>query len=88
MQPETFSDTCLSPTTKTSRNNMPRRQTNYKPILVRVMSFLDDEEYNECENFTQEQLGGLTPNKLMLWFNDVTFGVSEPPTGHDINPLS
>jgi hypothetical protein len=45
-------------------------------------------EYDANESFTQEQLGGLTPNKLMLWFNDVTFGVSEPPTGHDMNPLS
>jgi hypothetical protein len=62
--------------------------TSYKPVLVKVMSFLDDVQYDANEDFTQEQLGGLTPNKLMLWFNDVTFGVSEPPTGHDMNPHS
>jgi hypothetical protein len=61
---------------------MPRRRTNYKPILVRVMSFLDDEEYNEYENSTQEQLGGLTPDKLMMWSMP-----TEPPTGHDMNSL-
>jgi hypothetical protein len=51
------------------------------------MSFLDRVEYNVNASFTQEQLGGLTPDKLMLWFNHVTYGMSEPPTGHDMNPL-
>ena len=23
----------------------------------------------------------------MMWFNDATYGMSEPPTGHDMNPL-
>jgi hypothetical protein len=59
----------------------------YQSVLVRLMSFLDGVEYNVNQNFTQEQLGGLTPNKLMLWFNDATYGMSEPPTGHDVNPL-
>jgi hypothetical protein len=45
-------------------------------------------EYDTNESFTQEQLGGLMPNKLMLWFNDVTLSVSEPPTDHDMNHLS
>jgi hypothetical protein len=59
---------------------------NYKPILVRMMSFLDGAEYLVDQQFTLAELGTLNPDKIMQWFNHVTFGDANPPNGHDMNP--
>ena len=34
---------------------------NYKPDLIRLMSFVDHLEYDKDRVFTQDQLGALTP---------------------------
>lgn len=59
----------------------------YKPILVRMMSYLDDEEYERDTAFSQAQLGALTENLVMKWFNFEVYEVPEPLEGHDLNPL-
>ena len=51
------------------------------------MSFLDEAEYDDDENFTTQQLGELTPEKIMKFFNKETFNVAEAPDGHDMLPL-
>jgi hypothetical protein len=61
--------------------------TSYKPILIRMMSFVDDEQYDDDKHFTLAELGELTPEKLMEWFNHVVFGSRHPPNGHDLPPL-
>jgi hypothetical protein len=60
---------------------------NYKPILLRLMSFLDGEEYQVDKDFTLAELGILNPDQILRWFNHVTFGEADPPNGHDMNPL-
>ena len=50
----------------------------YKPILVRMMSYLDDEEYEKDTAFSQAQLGALTENLVMEWFNFEVYKVPEP----------
>jgi len=59
----------------------------YKPILLRMMSYLDDEEYERGTVFTQAQLGALTENSVMKWFNHEVYDVPEPEEDHDLNPL-
>ena len=61
--------------------------STYKPILLRMMSYLDDEEYEKGTVFTQAQLGALTENLVMRWFNFEVYEVAEPAEGHDLNPL-
>ena len=60
---------------------------NYKPILVRMMSFLDGAEYRGDHEFTMAELGALNPDKIMRWFNHAVFGNADPPNGHEMNPL-
>ena len=62
--------------------------TNYKPILICLMSFVNEEEYDADKKFTLAELGELTPEKLMQWFNHVVFGLRHPPNGHDMPPLT
>jgi hypothetical protein len=59
----------------------------YKPILVQMMSYLDDEEYERDSAFSQAQLGALTENLVMKWFNFEVHKVPEPLEGHDLNLL-
>lgn len=68
---------------------MPPQSTPaiYKKYLIRLMSFLDNEEYAADHQFTNERLGQLTPADLMRWFNMETFGQENPPVGHDLNPI-
>ena len=47
----------------------------YKPILVCMMSFLDEAEYEADKQFTMAELGALNPDKMMEWFNFVTFTI-------------
>ena len=56
-------------------------------MLIRLMSYVDDEEYEQNQEFTMAQLGTLTPANLMKWFNNETFGNPEPPENHDLNPV-
>jgi hypothetical protein len=68
---------------------MPPQSTPaiYKRYLVRLMSFLDDEDYAIDHEFTNQRLGQLTPADLMRWFNRETFGVENPPLGHNLDPI-
>ena len=59
----------------------------YKPTLVRMMAYLDDQDYNNDQEFTIARLGQLTASDVMKWINFEVFGVPEPPEGHDLNPL-
>ena len=47
----------------------------------------DNIEYENDAEFTEQQLGELTPEKLMKWFNHETFDIPDPPVGHDLAPL-
>ena len=64
---------------------MPSKN-DYKPTLIRMMSHLDDYEYEYEQVFTPEQLGELTPDSIMKWLNHEVFGEDEPPEGHTIRP--
>jgi hypothetical protein len=70
---------------------MPTNKTinTYKAILVRLMSFIDDQEYNTTDyEFTEQQLlGTLTADAVMRWMNQQTFNNADPPHGHNLNPL-
>ena len=49
-----------------------------------MMSYLDEEEYDpDNAHFTQEQLGALTPARLMLWFNYKVYENPEPGDADD-----
>jgi hypothetical protein len=60
---------------------------DYRPILVRMMSFLDEVEYEIDNHFTLAELGRLNPDRIMEWFNNEIFGEALPPNGHDLPPL-
>mmetsp|Transcript_26866 Transcript_26866/g.38107 ORF Transcript_26866/g.38107 Transcript_26866/m.38107 type:complete len:262 (+) Transcript_26866:298-1083(+) len=53
-------------------------ETRYKPTLVKLMSFLDNVQYEKNHIFTAEQLGALTPNDVLRWMNVQTFGIPNP----------
>jgi hypothetical protein len=38
---------------------------NYQPVLIKMMSFLDEVEYEADKQFTLAELGELTPDRLM-----------------------
>jgi hypothetical protein len=59
----------------------------YQTNIVNMMSFLDEVEYDRDKQFTVAELGVLTPERIMEWFNDMTFGVRNPPRGHEMLPL-
>jgi hypothetical protein len=59
----------------------------YQPVLIKMMSFLDGVEYEADKQFTLAELGELTPDRLMEWFNFMAFGVANPPHGHDMHPV-
>jgi hypothetical protein len=71
----------------TESHTESQKMANYRSILVRMMSFVDEVEYDPDKHFTLAELGGLNPEKLMKWFNYVTFGDASPPNGHDMPPL-
>ena len=51
--------------------SVPRRPVaeTYKPILVRLLSFLDDADYENDNEFTIECLDQLTGADFLRWFN-------------------
>lgn len=51
------------------------------------MSFLDDCEYDNDHQFTQERLGEIKADDVMMWFNKIVFGTEAPERGHDMRPL-
>jgi len=57
----------------------------YKPVLVAMMSYLDDIAYNIDHNFSENQLGELTPADVLRWLNYKTYGDPEPDV--DANPI-
>jgi hypothetical protein len=59
----------------------------YQSNIVNMMSFLDKVEYERDKQFTVAELGVLTPERIMEWFNDMTFAVRNPPRGHEMLPL-
>ena len=50
----------------------------YKPVLIRLMSYLDGTQYPNETEFDKERLVQLTPKDLMRWFNHRTFGDESP----------
>jgi Pre-mRNA cleavage and polyadenylation specificity factor len=64
---------------------MPSKN-NYKPTLVKLMSYLDGVEYSNDDEFSQDQLGQLTADGVIKWFNVLVLGVESPTFGHDIRP--
>ena len=56
----------------------------YKPILSWFMSFVNNEVYANDHEFTDAQLGALTPNDVLHWMNVQTFGIPNPAP--DANP--
>ena len=59
----------------------------YAPVLKKLMTFVNNEDYPDNYVFSNEELGALTPTSVMLWFNDRMFGDSEPRVGHNMTPL-
>ena len=43
--------------------------------------------YEPDKQFTLAELGVLTPDRIMEWFNFQAFGVANPPHGHDMHPI-
>ena len=68
------------------RPTMTRSKNDYKPILVALLSYLDNEKYPKDAEFTSERLLQLTPTHISQWMNVRTFGVPNP--GLDANPIS
>ena len=54
----------------------------YKPVLIRLLSYLDSTPYSRETEFEDERLRELTPEDLMRWFNKQVFG-SEAPGEND-----
>ena len=61
---------------------------DYKPTLVQLMNFLHhpDPPYNMGTEFSIETLGNLTSDDVMRYFNFRTYGVPNPPNGHNLRP--
>jgi hypothetical protein len=49
----------------TESHTESQKMVNYRPILVRMMSFLDKVDYEPDKHFTLAELGGLNPDRLM-----------------------
>jgi hypothetical protein len=64
---------------------MPSKN-NYKPTLVWLMSYLDNQDCGKDHDFTQQRLGVLTPDNLMWWFNEEIFHTPTPPANHNLQP--
>ena len=58
--------------------------TKYKPILVSMMSHMDNQQYPLNHEFTAEHLSTITPVAVLRWMNMKAFGTSDPPV--DANP--
>jgi hypothetical protein len=58
--------------------------SQYKPILIQLISFLNNQQYNKDHEFTEQELGVLTPADVLRWMNLKSFGVPNPPD--DANP--
>ena len=56
-------------------------ENNYKTTLAKLMSFLDKEDYDIHDEFSQERLQEITPRNLMAFLNFITFGEEEPGEG-------
>lgn len=53
-------------------------KNNYHLVLVKFMSFLDDADYNEDQEFSNERLLEITPTDVYHWFCVKAFGIPEP----------
>jgi hypothetical protein len=63
---------------------MPSKN-NYKPILIRFMSYRGNVAYPRNHEFTAEDLGQITPTEVVRWMCSVAYGNFEP--GPDDNPI-
>jgi len=59
----------------------PEQKDVYKKYLVEFMSFKDDAAYDEDHEFTQNELGQITPQQLKRWMCLKVFGDPDPGAG-------
>ena len=52
--------------------------STYKPVLIRLMSYLDGTVYSKETEFETDRLKELTPEDLMRWLNKKVFGDESP----------
>ena len=66
----------------TDLNNNARTKNkmveHYKSVLVRFMSFRNDEEYDKNYEFTQEELGAATPIDVKRYMCHRAYGMTDP----------
>jgi hypothetical protein len=62
---------------------MPSKN-DYKPILIRFMSYRDNVAYPREHEFTADYFGQITPTEVARWMCSVAYGIAEP--GPDDNP--
>ena len=67
---------------------MPRTEKSleeqYKPYLIKLMSFKDDIEYEADHQFTKEELALITPEIIVRWMCLKVYGNPDP--GPNDNP--
>jgi hypothetical protein len=49
----------------------------YTPLLIMLMSYLDEEKYEKSHEFTVEQMSAPTPADILRWMNVRAFGVPD-----------
>jgi len=58
---------------------------DYKPILLRLLSFLDNQHYEKGHVFTQQRLNEIKPDDVRRWMCVQTYHTPEPEA--DADPL-
>jgi hypothetical protein len=59
-------------------------KNNYKSTLIRFMTYRDNVEYEKDHEFSDDDLGAITPAEVTEWMATVAYGVAVP--GPDDNP--
>ena len=68
-----------------NQSTMMHTNNDYKPILVWLLSYLDNVQYANDTEFMDECLLQIMPQHILWWLNIKTFGIPDPLL--DANPI-
>jgi hypothetical protein len=57
----------------------------YRAALVKFMSYIDDQEYEKDQDFSNEELGAIKPSDVKRYMEFRAYGVENPPD--HMNPI-
>jgi hypothetical protein len=63
---------------------LDKTQKNYHAVLIRLMSFLNEQAYDDDHVFSQDELASLQPADIERWMSVQAYGIPQP--GPNANP--